>query len=144
MAGHDGRWYVVKVDARRSEIADHLAALGFEVLGMFDGYMIIRSLNMKNDARGVEETSGISAILKKAGVVEYAEIADEEVFNLVGSWAAPPAPLAKTSAGRAGQARPPDPVGDGFAQLATHRELKRRRKNEKRIAARRFKAQLAT
>jgi hypothetical protein len=72
MAGHDGRWYVVKVDARRLEIADHLAALGFEVLSMFDGYMIIRSLDMGSDACSVEKTSGVAAILRKTGLFEYA------------------------------------------------------------------------
>jgi hypothetical protein len=120
-----------------------LATIGFPVIGGFAGYVIINSRNMTDDALTVEGAPGVTAILKQAGLFKYYEIAGSDIDKLIGSLGAPPEPLAKAVAGRAGQAGPPEPVVDGFAQLEMHRALKRRRENERRKQQRLHKAQFA-
>jgi hypothetical protein len=133
-----GKWYVVKVDARRLEIADHLAALHFEVIQMFDGYLLIRSGDMNSDALTVEGTTGVASILSYAGIVNYYEVPDHIVDDLIGSMGAPPKPIPSRPA-----AEPPECPVDGHAQLEAHRALKRRRKNDRRARQRAYKATMA-
>ena len=92
---------------------------------------------MKSDALTVEGTSGVASILRAAGLHDYAEVPDDVIVKLCGSLAAPPEPIAAKA-----PVEPPKPECqiDGLAQLAMHRELKRRRENDRRAQQRALKA----